>query len=772
MRILINYEKTEQGHLSVLRYFAKSAGFDSIFATSSVLSMNELFIKAKSLQCAGIFLCNAATLANLVPYSKPAPTLDDWRGSLLQFSIPCVIGNNFLHVQTITHGAWLLKKDLWKLRNAISGFDAPAFDYTVLDEIGAFESAARNLEGAEFLAYDIETKTFPPTQIGGRKEIGPTFITCCSWTAVYADRSLKTCVLPLIDFTENHWYSNQEYEKAIAFMRRINGLSIPKAMHNGMYDCIHSIIYRAYPMNWTLDTMAMAHAEFSELPKKLDFVASIILPDYCQWKNEAATAHRQKDINKYWAYNAKDTWTTARICLHYLDKLPAYARKNYAIQFPLVYPSLYCNMEGIKIDQNKRKEIKEKEESKLEFSLKELKILLADPDFNPSSPKQVQKYIYDILGAKDPRIGMKKTAKGTKVKIEKGTSEKNLLQIGQQHPILARVTSAIISYREARKAISTYMDFVQKNGRLYYALNPFGTETGRMACVASSLWCGTQVQNIPSYAKSMLVADDGYEMMEIDNSQSEARCTAYLAQEKSLIAALETPGKDFYTSLGTLFFGIPYEQVTKELRNSVLKKIVHGTNYMMGAATFIEVIGVEKLIFAAKSLGVQLAFGKERPSEQKMTLAQFAAHLLNSYHKSFSNVRKWYDKIANEIISTSKLQSPLGHTRYFFGNVEKNNRILVSAVAHAPQNLSVSILNIGFWKVWELVKKYNGDLRLKAQVHDSVLCQYKIGRTDIRKQVLKALDNPVTVHGRILRIPTDAKVGNSWGEMNAVKIEK
>lgn len=93
----------------------------------------------------------------------------------------------------------------------------------------------------------------------------------------------------------------------------------------------------------------------------------------------------------------------------------------------------------------------------------------------------------------------------------------------------------------------------------------------------------------------MLIADPGFELFEADNKQSEGRTTAYLAQDGALIAALEDLLRDFYKTLGTLFFSIPYEEVTTEFRNDVLKRIVHGTNYMMGAWTFIENIGISVL---------------------------------------------------------------------------------------------------------------------------------------------------------------------------------
>ncbi|EKD22460.1 MAG: hypothetical protein ACD_86C00003G0023 [uncultured bacterium] len=767
-RLLVNYHNSEHNYLSVLTYYLKKLGYEAV-ATSSTLSIGELVSKAQAANCQGIFLVNKDTLINCVPGTKPS--LDDWRGSYLAFTIPTIVGNSLAHTQTVPYGAWLIEKDLLKfkqlpLKNKIE------FSFTVLDSTDKFFDAFNDLNKAECIAYDIETKTINKEEEKGKEggvlEGGDTIITCCSWTAIYADRSLKTFVLPLVNFLETHWVTDLDYCRAIQFMQAVNKLEIPKVMHNGMYDCTHSIIYNAEPHNWTLDTMAMMHSEFSELPKTLDFVASIALPDYCQWKAEAAEASKNHDIHRYYAYNAKDTFITARILLHYLNNLPAYAVKNYQSQFKLVYPALYCNFEGIKIDQEKRIELRSKEEHRLEESLKTLRTCLADENFNPSSPKQVKQYIYEVLGAKDPQVGMKKDAEGKRVKIIQGTNEKNLKQVGMQHPILLMVTSSIIEYREARKAISTYMDFLQKNGRLLYSLNPFGTETGRMACQSSSLWCGTQVQNIPYYAKDMLVADEGFEMFEIDNSQSEARCTAYLAGETNLIKALEEEGRDFYTSLGYLFFKVPYEEVSEFLRNKIIKKIVHGTNYMMGVTTFIENAGEQNLIDAASFLGIRISMSPKLKEGEK-SLKEFAADVLESYHAPFPKVRQWYGSIKQEIMATHMLRSPLGHTRYFFGNVEKNHQAFNSAVAHAPQNLSVSVLNIGLWKTWQLVKKHEGKLRLKAQVHDSILAQVDKNHSEIMNEVIEAMQNPVVIHGRTLRIPTDIKVGDSWGNMEKKK---
>lgn len=759
MRILVNYEAMERNYLPVLQYHLRQRGLEAI-ASSQPYNLGELLTKAQTSGCKAILLCNAQTLQNCVPGSKP--TLDMYRGSRLNFSIPTIVCNSLAHTQTVPHGTWLLGKDLDKFKHISN--KAEEFEFTALTSVKMFEEAFHTLRASAFIAYDIETVTVEEKAEDSDEIISiNTLITCVSWTAVSHSGDLKTFVLPIVNFMQEHWLTSQDYAEAILFMRRVNALPIPKCMHNGMYDSLHSIVYHAEPHNWCLDTMAMMHSEFSELPKSLDFVASICLPDYIQWKAEASEASKEKDILRYWAYNGRDTWNTARIAIHYLKHLPAYARNNYKTQFKFVYPFLYTAFEGIKIDQDVRLDLRNKAEKRLEENLSSLRTITANGNFNPSSPKQVQEFLYDVMGAKDCHIGSKKKD-GKKVRNTKGTDAKNLAAIGEQHPLLLRITDALTNYREAAKAISTYFDFIQRNGRLLYSINPFGTESGRASCQSSSFWCGTQVQNIPYYAKSMLVADEGYELFEIDNSQSEARCTAYLSKETSLIAALEDKDRDFYKSLGTLFFNIPYEEVTKEFRNKILKKIVHGTNYMMGAATFIENAGAQNLIDSSSTLGVKIYMG-DKPSIKDITLKKFATNLLDSYHKPFPRVREWYQETRDAIATRKMLVSPLGHTRYFFGDITKDHNMLRSAVAHAPQNLSVSVLNIGLWKTWELVKKSKGELRLKAQIHDSILGQNLKSKPELRDKVISCLQNPVTIYNRVLHIPTDCKIGQSWGDM-------
>lgn len=756
MRILVNYHPSEKDNLVQLGHYLRQAGLQGL-STSATLSPGELVDKAKRAACQGIFLVNEDTLHSCVTGTKP--TLDKHRGSRLNLSVPTIVGNRLDHINTVPYGPWLLEQDLKKFKT-LSVPNTP-FNFKTLTDIADFDEAYNTCASSLLLAYDIETSLF--NEDAENCQAGESVITSASWACLLPDWTIQVYVLPFIDFGTDHWESDFAYQLAIDLMRRINALQVPKVMQNGTYDTTHSIRYHAEPQNWVLDTLGIAHSTYSELPKDLAFLASYHCYDYIYWKDDSEEASKAKDINKFWRYNGLDAWYTLRIVLSQLKTAPAYAWKNYIEQFKLVYPFTYCAFEGFKIDQDQLATQRKDAVVRLETARTELQAMFADTEFNPGSWQQIEFYIYDIFGARKPKIGKSKSC----------TDEKNLKAVAQQHPLLARLTDSILQYKKAQKEISNYYDFLQLNNRLYYSLDPFGTETSRAASSASDFWCGTQIQNIPGYAKTFLIADEGYELVEIDNNKSEARCTAYLSQDEVMIEALEDTLRDFYRTLGPLFFNMTYEEVDDFFRNKVLKKIVHGTNYMMGAKTFVETIGVLILIEAAGRLGIKLVQIPRANHLDEKTIAGFAKELLEKYHVPFNKVRPWYKEVYNEILLTGRLVSPLGNVRQFFGDIKRNYDILKAGVAHGPQNLSVTILNRGLWKIYkQQVLPSHGTVRLKAQVHDSVLAQYKKELRDlVVPEAQRNLNNPVIIHGRTLTIPTEAEISStSWKAKKAYHV--
>lgn len=91
----------------------------------------------------------------------------------------------------------------------------------------------------------------------------------------------------------------------------------------------------------------------------------------------------------------------------------------------------------------------------------------------------------------------------------------------------------------------------------------------------------------------MLRADDGYLICELDKSASESWCTALYFSYPKLWEVLSTTS-DFHKSNANLFFGVAFEEVTKDLRQ-LAKPVNHGANYNMGAATLVETMTVKNV---------------------------------------------------------------------------------------------------------------------------------------------------------------------------------
>src|SRR3546814_2441307 len=81
--------------------------------------------------------------------------------------------------------------------------------------------------------------------------------------------------------------------------------------------------------------MLMWYSRFSELPKTLDFVSSILLDDYQYWKDDIKGTDNKDQVlgnlERYWRYNALDTRNTLfnTLLLIQLMKLSPQMQRNY-----------------------------------------------------------------------------------------------------------------------------------------------------------------------------------------------------------------------------------------------------------------------------------------------------------------------------------------------------------------------------------------------------------------------------------------------------------
>jgi DNA polymerase I-like protein with 3'-5' exonuclease and polymerase domains len=745
------YHTTEDaGFLGAFKPLLK--GNKTFLRHQTPVAVTEMLMEAKKLGVRQVITTNPAVVKLLRP---GLGTQDDFAGSLIERSgVEFLILNPANHIFTVNYGKFLMERYLSKFTAPAKWFKQTAFKWELANE-STIAELYDLLCLSLYCAIDIETLT------EDRR------ISCVSYTCIYIDIGVYHTHTFVIALTSEFW---------LAWMRKCNATPVPKIFQNGKYDNAYFFRYSAPIKAWYFDTANLFHCWYSELPKRLDFLASFAIRKIEFWKNEGKTGN----LEDYFRYNARDGWATANAFLGLVAEIPDYAINNYIMEFPLVFPCHQAEMTGIQIDLEQLEKLRGEQTEKLVARKAELGIMVGAPIskktgeslFNPSSPPQVKR-LMQVLGCP----------------TDKGTGEIQLKKAMFQHPFNTRIFNAVLEYRKARKLVSTYL-VPEKfwKGRCYYAINPHGTDTTRLASTESQFagWgedttlAGLQIHNIPRdrpdiEVKSMFIADTGFLFGEGDYKQAEARDTGYLSGDTNLIAAVDSP-KDFHAINVEGFFGLSYASIYDDTNQTVLNETIrylskrtnHGASYNMGDAVLVDTMGLENIYKAQKLLGLSSLWGPKK----------IAQYLLDCYDKRYPGVRgAYYDYIKYTIKTTHQLISPLGWTRQCFGNPEKNRQDLNSYVAHPSQNLNAGTLNKAWMRVFkEVALKEPKDFKLCAQIHDSILFQYRVGRDDLVRRVAECMLFSVRVKDckgieRDLRVPVDMKAGaRVWSEVKSFKL--
>ena len=244
---------------------------------------------------------------------------------------------------------------------------------------------------------------------------------------------------------------------------------------------------------------------------------------------------------------------------------------------------------------------------------------------------------------------------------------------------------------------------------------------------------------------------------------------AYKSGDPTLLDIFAT-GKDSHSFKAAMFFGIPYNEIYDEATGKKLnkpirelgKRINHGANYNMGAFVLLETMGPKAVREAQRLLKLP----------NKWTLLQVCEYLLAQYEKAFPVVKKdYYRAIVLQIKQNKMLVSDTGWVRYCFGNPEASKPALNKYVAHVTQNLNAMILNKAWLRIY-YAHRFNPNFRLHAQIHDSILFQYRTGHSYMLEKVKELMTFPVPVTDckgvtRNLIVPVDVKtLGRTWAGTN------
>lgn len=776
-KIFFQLDPSDANYVSTLRAVSPCP---SQFNTRDLATLLNLVTTAKGHGCDGIATADLRVLSLLVP-DCPKPSIDNFAGSLFKaHGMDILIIPPPKQLISVSYGAYVTKKLLTKISHPQLWFKETEFNYTVLENDDLAE-AQEELETADFIVIDIETPLHTSKLIIG--DYGVTGIWWDEETHRYVTRSYVVDVNSMAK---------------VYFMRNVNALNIPKVGQNFKYDLSFMMLWGAPVTAWYWDTITLAHCWLAELPKDLAFITTLHVRNAFNWKYKGKSSDRNERIR----YNAMDTWATANAFLSMIKFMPDWAMENYYKEFPVNFPCVLTEVQGIAINVANFKKAKLERTLVAERLLHNIRTMVGIPTFNPSSPDQTKKLLA-VLGFRDIA----------------SADEKVLSKCRLKSALAARIIKAIIQYRGVKKELTTYLiDSANYLGRCKFTSNPHGTDTGRQAVRKHQFSFGSseskrtniglQLQTIPRGdddavfnfefgVKHIFEADvanthdgvvrpeDEFLIGEADYAQAEARDVAYLSGDENLIAAVDS-SRDFHSVNASAFFGIPYEEIyqdaidsyidgvsgevieaveahalNKNLRN-LAKRVNHGANYNMGANVLIETMGEDKVLEAQKLL-------KLPPWWKLRDVAQF---LLDRYEATYPDVKgTWYKQLKLEIKTTKLLVGGTGWTRLCFGNPDKDKRALNSYVAHKPQNLNAMTLNIAVMKVFKYALQHPKTFRFSLQIHDSILFQYLRGHEYHADAVVDMMTFPLPIkdaRGKVrqLTVPADCKHGaRIWGDI-------
>jgi DNA polymerase I-like protein with 3'-5' exonuclease and polymerase domains len=751
--ILLHFTTDDEPYLGVVKRLI--AGRATVRLSNKVpVTATEVALAAKNAGCSAVATTSPVLLKLLLDGKM---SKRNWyAGSIIEkLGVEFLILNPLEQLLTIPAAPLLFKRHLSKILQPQNWLQLPPFKWELFNPASVCEYLEL-AHDSNFIAIDIET---------GME--GDRVITCIGFCMVHIeDGSIQqtTIVVPML--REESWEFN------LAFVRNICGCSVPKVFQNGKYDNAYLLRFGIPVYNYLGDTINLFHSWYCELPKRLDFITSFLLRKSQYWKNES---NNPIDSIAYYTYNAKDCYNTAMDWLTLLKEAPPYAWQNYLKEFPLVFPCILAENRGLRRDNERMEAENKRFEASLEEQLLSIRTMVSNSNFNPSSAKQTL-LLLQALGSGD--LG--------------GTGKIPMDKAKTRHPLNNRILSAIGKYREDRKLQGTYLRDIDPesgetkswNGRIFYTLNPHGTDTGRLASSESHFWCGWNIQNIPRdrddiQIRAGIIADPGFYLGECDRSQAETRNTAYLSGDEKLLVAVEDKSRDFHSINASAFFGIPYDRITaskfredtktwehkildKPLRD-LSKRTNHGANYNMGAKVLLDTMGTKNVLRARQLLKLP----------RNWSLLQITQYLLDTFSNTYPTVKgAFYDCIKNSVTTTKILVGPTGWTRYCFGNPSTNKRHLNAYIAHVPQSLNAMELNFAYMRVfYEIALIEKEDFKLGPQIHDSILFQYRKGREDLAFKVAECMRNPLTVtdvfgKSRIMLVPTDLKgEATTWSEV-------
>ncbi len=606
--------------------------------------------------------------------------------------------------------------------------DVPAYtpgEYSTVDDLEDALCMMDEWLHADFVVLDLETSGYSPHD---------DYIICvaASWRAEQG-----------VVFTH-------ELVREFRFWKKIaelNKAGVRWVMHMAFFD--HRWIYHKTKINlnifldtvlsnYSLDERAGVHDLKKIAAWRFGF------PD---WEAEISKYLRRRTIDsyadiprnvlyEYAAFDADATWRLAR------DHLETMSPQQRRLVNELFVPGTVAlgkmSLTGISVDSAHWQRLYSKYEQMTESAKRFMQEYVDDFDFNPNSPKQVQRWMYDVFDLpthdKSAKIGHHpKLSSGRTSTLPPRTTAMDQLERlsdGYEQSIWIR---ALIVYRTKRKAITSYLKGYKPNprtGRIHPRYLVHGTRTGRLSSRDPN------IMNAPHYGyiRELIVPAEGKVLVSVDYSQAELRVLAALSESKAM-AEIYQAGGDLHDIVSTEIFGKGYTKRERMIAKAIVFGIVYGRSISNIAETF--------------------GLSQEKANEYYYT-----------FLGGFDGVKDWMERQKQFALKHGYVDLPTGNRRRFRLITQSNVAEVQRQAVNTPvQGTASNLMFMSLIELLDTIVAAGGNILFP--LHDSLMFELPIDRwKELVYLIVRVMEDvPRRLFGDQLPFAADCDVGWRWGRM-------
>lgn len=225
--------------------------------------------------------------------------------------------------------------------------------------------------------------------------------------------------------------------------------------------------------------------------------------------------------------------------------------------------AVYCGImryNGLLMDKAAMEAKQEEAEQRILEIREEIAFIIGDVEIGANaSTAAFKSYLFKDLG-----LPVLKTT----AKYQEAADDETMILLAdwcrENRPELTHLFELVQEYRRWGKIKGTYLDGYLRHvnavtGRIHPDLMPLGTETGRFAARNPNLQNMPRKGSDPIGIRNLLVAPQGYDVMELDYSQIELRVGAFYCRDEKMLQTYREGG-DIHTQTTSVIYHIPVER--------------------------------------------------------------------------------------------------------------------------------------------------------------------------------------------------------------------